>query len=277
MFEGDVNTKGGVEMKKNRLMKLSLVLFVTGWAMLPIGRTVSAAPRTRPANAGVPKKVSLGDAQTISKPFVVRAATPTLEERGRAALRLLGFDYADAFPGWTISFLPGRDRLLGLTLVGERRVEIYIRKDRPAAGLAHDIAHEFGHIVDVSYNTEKIRARYLVLRRLPAGTPWWACNSCRDLEVGAGDFAEVFAHLVAPRFAFYSRVKGVPDAETSEAIRTEVLPLALRLKPSSVEPGPGSEVPAESTAAKVTIVPAVTNVATGVATGETIGTAAPAP
>jgi hypothetical protein len=238
-------------MKKNRSLKLSLVVFATICAMVPTARTVSAAPKTRAVNAGVSKKVSLGDPQTISKPFVLRAATPTLEARGRAALQLVGFDYADAFPGWTISFLPGRDRLLGLTLVGERRVEIYIRKDRSAVGLAHDIAHEFGHIVDVSYNTEKIRAKYLVLRKLPAGTPWWACNSCRDLEVGAGDFAEVFAHLVAPRFAFYSRVKGVPDAETSDAIRTEVLSAALRMKPNSVEPVPGSEMPAESTAATV--------------------------
>lgn len=225
------------------------VLFVTVCAMFSTDRSVLAGPKARGVPAAATKKVSLGESQTISQPFVIKAASRTLEERGRAALGMLGFDYEDAFPGWTIAFLPGRERLLGLTVVGDRRVEIFIRKDRPVAGLAHDIAHEFGHIVDVTYNNDRIRSLFLDLRKLPASSAWWACNSCRDLEVGAGDFAEVFAYIVAPRFAFYSRLKGTPDAQLADAIRTQVLPKAIRFYGGTNEPVAPTEVPVAKTEA----------------------------
>jgi hypothetical protein len=223
----------------------SLVLVVVVFLAMSPDRAVGAQGKTKARSqvrSQASKQVVIGKAQSIAAPFVIRSSSAALDARGRAALELLRFDYEDAFPGWTISFLPGRQRLLGLTLVGERQVEIYIRKDRPVEGIAHDIAHEFGHIVDVTYNNDQIRSRYLKARGLSAETPWWACNSCRDLEVGAGDFAEVFAHIVAPRFAFYSKLKSAPSEQVSETIRTEVLAPALRVRPL-VEPAPPPGVP----------------------------------
>ncbi len=189
--------------------------------------------------------MTIGEAQSISKPFTVRATNSALEERGRDALALIAFDYAEAFPGWTISFRPARKRLLGVTLVNKRRIEIYLRKDRPTAQVAHDIAHEFGHVVDVLYNTEASRAKYVSIRGLPAGVPWWACNSCRDSEVGAGDFAEVFAQLVAPRTVFYSQLKGYPTASVVDEIRREIVPKGIRLRQSTGAPTAGILAEAE--------------------------------
>jgi hypothetical protein len=222
-------------------LALLVVVVLASSAHRAVGAPAKGKARAQ-VRAQASKRLTLGEAQSIVAPFVVRSANASLDERGRAALALLRFDYEQAFPGWTISFLPGRQRLLGLTLVGERRIEVYIRKDRSVEGVAHDIAHELGHAADVTYNNEKSRARYLKERGLPADTPWWACNSCRDLEVGAGDFAEVFAHLVAPRFAFYSKLKPAPDARVSEILRTEVLAAELKVQPLS-EPAPVPSVP----------------------------------
>jgi hypothetical protein len=219
---------------RKRATCIVVALGVLG-AIVPNSRVVWAVVKTQPLPAS-PKNVTIGESQSISKPFVVWAASPALEERGRKALAMIAFDYAEAFPGWTISFRPARKRLLGVTLVSERRIEIYVRKNRPTDQVAHDIAHEFGHVVDVSYNNEASRAKYVSIRGIPAGTPWWACDSCRDSEVGAGDFAEVFAHLVAPRTAFYSQVKGSPSAKVAEDIRTQVIPRELRFHPVAVSP-----------------------------------------
>jgi hypothetical protein len=223
----------------------SLVLVIVMLLATSAERAVGAQGKTKARSqvrSQSAKQVAIGKAQSIAAPFVIQSSTAALDARGRAALELLRFDYEDAFPGWTISFLPGRQRLLGLTLVGERQVEIYIRRDRSTEGIAHDIAHEFGHIVDVTYNNDQIRSKYLKARGLSAETPWWACNSCRDLEVGAGDFAEVFAYIVAPRFAFYSKLKSAPSERVSETIRTEVLAPALRVRPL-VEPDAPAGVP----------------------------------
>lgn len=206
--------------------------------------TKSTVASSRKSTIRAPKKaptkvVALAQAQSISSPFVIEASNAALEERGRAALNMLLVNAAETFPGWTVSFRPGRDRLLGLTLVSERRVEIYIRDDRPLAGIAHDLAHELGHVFDVSYNSTARREAYLSLRGLSAETQWWACDSCRDLEVGAGDFAEVFAHLIGPPFAFYSQVKARPDARVSDLIRAQILAPVLRSSAATTESVPG--------------------------------------
>lgn len=235
---------------KTRSIRRGTALLTVFMAITMNDRSVGAVPRAKNATRSTPvskKRVVLAQAQSISQGFSVEASDSALADRGRAALRLLEFDPAQAFPGWTVAFLPRRDRLLGLTLVNERRVEIYVRTDRPIEGLAHDLAHEFGHVFDVSYNTNAVREKYLGLRGLEKDTQWWACDSCRDLEVGAGDFAEVFAHLVAPRFAFYSKVKPRPGQAVSDRIRTEILAPVLGV--GAPDPGGVLSVSAEPTAA----------------------------
>jgi hypothetical protein len=149
-------------------------------------------------------------------------------ELGRAALALLRIDWADLYPGWTIAFLPARTEYLGMTLVPQRRVEIYVRTDRSAAAIAHDIAHELGHVTDVMYNDDVSRARFLAFRGLGLATPWWTCSGCRDLQVPAGDFAETFALVAAPRYRFYSEVAAEPSAAALADFQQHVLPAAAR-------------------------------------------------
>ena len=149
-------------------------------------------------------------------------------EIGRAALALLQIDWAGLYPGWTIAFLPARSSYLGMTLVSQRRVEIYVRTDRSVTATAHDIAHELGHVTDVMYNDDASRARFLGFRGLATATPWWTCSACRDLQVPAGDFAETFALVAAPRYRFYSEVATEPTRAALGEFMRDVLPSAAR-------------------------------------------------
>ena len=178
---------------------------------LSVGTAVAA--RTAPR---VSVKADIGGAVQLLRPFVVetaRSADAAEYERGMQAMALLRIRPQDAFPGWTVSFRKARSGLLGVTLVQERRVEIYVRLNRPITGTAHDLAHELGHVTDVTYNDDQLRAHYLALRNRPLTTPWWTCSGCGDMQVGAGDFAETFAMWAAPRFRFYSELAPVPSDE----------------------------------------------------------------
>lgn len=170
--------------------------------------------------------VQLGEGVTITNPAKVVGSGAALD-RGMQALALINFDWQSAYPGWTIAFLPAKDGLLGLTRVPERRVEIFVRQSRPVAGIAHDLAHELGHVTDVVYGSGQTRETYRSIRQLPTNTPWWTCNSCRDMQVGAGDFAETFALLVAPKYRFYSEVAPIPSAQELAEIVQFVLPQGL--------------------------------------------------
>ena len=174
------------------------------------GMSGAEAARARSAAA----QASIGRGVQIVRPFNVEAPTSATErefERGLTALTLVRLRAQDVFPGWTIAFRPARPGLLGMTLVKARRVEIYVRLDRPLGGIAHDIAHEFGHVADVMLNNDDQRQAYLDLRNRP-GSPWWTCNGCGDLQVGAGDFAETFALWAAPPYRFYSEFAPRPTA-----------------------------------------------------------------
>lgn len=170
---------------------------------------------------------NLGPATQIRNSMTVIGDRRELD-LGRAALATLRLDWETLFPGWTISFLPAKSTLLGMTLVRERRVEIYVRVDRAVQGTAHDIAHELGHVTDVMYNDDAARARYLELRHLAADTSWWTCSGCRDLQVPAGDFAETFAAVAAPHYRFYSEAAPEPTAADLTVFKATVLPDAVR-------------------------------------------------
>lgn len=178
------------------------------------GETASAARSAKRLNRA--PKAEIGTALRLARPLTIEAPTARAGieyERGMRALAMLHIRPQEAFPGWTISFRKAQAGLLGVTLVPERRVEIYVRLDRPLTGLAHDLAHELGHVTDVMYNDDDARSQYLALRNRPGTTPWWTCSGCGDMEVGAGDFAETFAMWAAPRFRFYSVLAPVPTEE----------------------------------------------------------------
>lgn len=184
--------------------------------MLAIGMSSSGvAAASRPTTT---KAAKIGEGVQITR-------APSREDQiGQQALALITYDWRTKLPGWRINFLPPRKGYLALTYRVERRIDVYVRSERPVEGIAHDVAHEIGHALDVTYLDENSRARFLELRALPADTGWWACNSCRDLQTGAGDFAEVFALYAAPRFKFYSELAPVPSDEALRAIVSEVVP-----------------------------------------------------
>ncbi len=202
---------------RNAVRRWRIGAIACGLALCVIaGVSRAEAARTqRSASA----QASIGRGLQVVRSFTVEQRTPATArefDRGTEALALVRVRAQEVFPGWTIAFRPARPGLLGMTLVKQRRVEIYVRHDRPIEGIAHDIAHEFGHVADVMLNNDDQRQAYLDLRNRPDG-PWWTCNGCGDLQVGAGDFAETFALWAAPSFRFYSEFAPRPTtAELNE-------------------------------------------------------------
>ena len=172
-------------------------------------------------------QAQIGAGVQITNTTKVTGSAASLE-LGRAALAQLRVDWENLYPGWTIAFLPGRANYLGMTLVPERRVEIYVRSDRSVTATAHDLAHELGHVTDVMYNTDASRQRFLSLRGLAVDTPWWTCSGCRDLQVPAGDFAETFALAAAPHYRFYSELAPEPTSAAMGDFVETVLPSVVR-------------------------------------------------
>ena len=146
------------------------------------------------------------------------------QNRGAQALALLRVPWQLQLPGWQIVFRGPRKGYLAMTLTPERRIEIYVRNDRPLEGLAHDIAHELGHAIDVTYNGETERANYLALRGLNPRLAWWTCSGCTDLDVPAGDFAETFAQWAGPEYRNYSNLGGRPSQDQLRAIARALYP-----------------------------------------------------
>lgn len=124
---------------------------------------------------------------------------------------LAGLDYPWQGLGFSISFLPARRGMLGATLIEERRIEIYVRPGQSRRQLAHVIAHELGHAVDLTYGNDQRREEWKRVRGIDPALDWWGCFGCTDYATPAGDFAEVFAYwLAGPESGFSGRLVGPP-------------------------------------------------------------------
>jgi hypothetical protein len=193
----------------------------TNW---PASLALSAEPRVVVKTKK--PSVNVGSATQVESEATVVIESSADAAIAEQALSSLSVDWRALAGGWTIDFKGERAGYLGLTLVREKRVEIYMRRGRSAEGVAHDLGHELGHVVDVTFGSDESRAEYLRIRRLKPTTPWWTCAGCTDLQVGAGDFAETFAALVGPRFKFYSELKAKPSTaqlqEIQDALPTQV-------------------------------------------------------
>jgi hypothetical protein len=140
-----------------------------------------------------------------------RVARPTLRERGERALSTFSYDWRNGIPGWEISFHEARSGVLGYTFVDERRIEVYVRPEMSDALLAHVIAHEIGHAVDVTHNSGEDRKRWQRLRGIE-DEPWWPGSGATDFSTGAGDFAESFAAWQVGDNSFRSMIGDSPGA-----------------------------------------------------------------
>jgi hypothetical protein len=194
---------------------LALVLAI-GLGSVGFGDSAASAKTLRPATKS--KSPQIDTALSITAETAVEVDGID-RKRVDDAMALISLDWKHLYAGWTIRFRPARKGFLAVTLVQQKRVDVYVRKDRTSVGIAHDVAHELGHVTDVSFLDETNRLRFLEIRGLPAQTPWWTCNSCGDMQVGAGDFAESFAMLIAPKFKYYSELGTVPDNDQLVGMR----------------------------------------------------------
>jgi hypothetical protein len=211
------------------LIAMLSVNAVGGFGSMAISGVAGAAARATVGDRG---SVKFSNPPINLAPAVVESGITVVMNKGvpeatvRAAIRLVRLDLDGTFPGWTVEFKAPRTGYLGLTLVKQRKIEIYVRAGRSAEGIAHDLSHEFGHVADVTFNDNDDRSLYLANRGLAETTPWWTCNSCGDLQVGAGDFAETFALLIGPKFKFYSEIGSRPSSTQLAAI-AEGLPAEI--------------------------------------------------
>jgi hypothetical protein len=159
-----------------------------------------------------------------------RPAPPPPEEAARhaAVLALIQFPWQQL--EYEIVFLPARKGFRALTIPAKRRIEVYARPQDDVRMIAYDLAHEIGHAIDVSLNTEEIRRKWLEFRGLNPTTVWFGCNRCSDYNTPAGDFAETFARIVLGPEFFRGRIApAIPESD---------LPAAMSFFPKEFFPAP---------------------------------------
>jgi hypothetical protein len=105
--------------------------------------------------------------------------------------------------GYRLALAPRRDPALrALTDTESHTITLYLARDDTPHRTAHDLAHEMGHAWDAEHMTSATRRAYLARRAVPHAE-WWPTKAGHsDYDVGAGDFAEVFAlcHAASPEF-----------------------------------------------------------------------------
>ncbi len=155
------------------------------------------APSTIVVSQPTVLDTSLSSGHTVEVSTV--AATPDMfttvsaeQLLGNQALDLIGLDLDQVFPGWTVEFRGEVKGFHGMTFAKEKRVEVYVDAHDTAQSLAGVVAHELGHVFDVTYMDDEQRIEWLDARGLT--TQWWVGNGLSDFEAGQGDFAEAFAH-----------------------------------------------------------------------------------
>jgi hypothetical protein len=114
---------------------------------------------------------------------------------GAAARTLIDFPVDTALADWSVVFAGPRDGYRGNTNTVTRTITVYVGAVDTPTDVAGVLAHELGHAFDVMYLDAEARAAWQDLRDLDG--PWWPESGAADFAVGAGDFAEAFARVVA--------------------------------------------------------------------------------
>lgn len=173
------------------------------------GPTAVDSTTTTDARAGATASSAATSSTTAS------ASSTAANERGRWALDQISYPWQEKLPGWTVEFDDGRDGLFGLTLVDDKRIEIYVRDDQSDDLLVHIVAHEIGHAVDVTLNDGGDRRAWQHVRGIE-DEPWWPSSAASDFRTGAGDFAESFAYWQARSDNFRSKLGPAPSVDQLE-------------------------------------------------------------
>jgi hypothetical protein len=171
----------------------------------------------------VPRLKTAAMAAALALVVAVAVAPPASAQEyaqavGEAALAQI--DYPIDKLGWSVQFMSGRSGYLGLAIGEERRIEIYVRSTHGVSDVAHTLAHELGHAVDLTYGSNYRRREYRRLRGLSPEYKWFGCDACSDYATPAGDFAEVFEYWLLGDGGFQSQLAGAPDSTTLEYLST---------------------------------------------------------
>lgn len=143
--------------------------------------------------------------------LVDRLGSARSRELAASALAQIRYDWVTALPGWELRLLDGRTGYRGLTFPYERVVEVYLRAGDTPGVLAHVVAHELGHALDVELLDDGDRARWADARGVRPGTPWWVSSGVNDFASGSGDFAESFAWWQTSGAHWHSRLGPPPS------------------------------------------------------------------
>jgi hypothetical protein len=161
-----------------------------------------APPATAPASPAPARHTRA--LQRLSSPDSIRLAAQ--------AMSFVHFDWENRLPGWQLRFLDGRSGYRGLTFPDRKIIEVYVRSSDTPQELAHVVAHELGHAVDVTHLSEIDRATWRAARGFGPATIWFAQGAgSSDFATAAGDFAESFAWIHAPTGHWYGQLSAPPD------------------------------------------------------------------
>ena len=178
----------------------------------PVVTPVPPAPTTTvPAPAAAPPAPVRAAApqSTASVPPPPDPSTP--EGRISAAMARISYPWQQL--GYRIIFLGPQAGISGRTSPRSMGfIDIYVRPDESVDTLAHVIAHEIGHAVDLTYGNDQRRALWERLRGITAQS-WFTCSMCQDFSTPAGDFAETFAFW---QLHDYSRSQLAPAPSPTE-------------------------------------------------------------
>src|SRR4051794_13792470 len=164
----------------------------------PSDAPVIPAPAEAPEPAKAPKRSKAPRRVPTAKPVSAPASGDVCggagwqAQRGSRALASLRHSTP---AGVSVSFKGARSGYLGLTYPAQHHVDMFVRSCSSESWslLRHVMAHEMGHAYDAAHMTAAKRARYMAMRGIPAGTPWFGCGYCTDFATPAGDFAETYS------------------------------------------------------------------------------------
>lgn len=196
-------------------------------ATTPAARPSPTATPTPEASEETTADVAGSQAALVTTEAPAAPPAPAVEsyvERGQAALAMIHYPWQTL--GYDIVFLPGRPYYRAMTYFDEKRIEVYVRPNDELDRIAFDLAHEIGHAVDYTYGTPERRAKWLQVRGIPAGTPWYGCSGCEDFATPAGDYAETFAYWqIGTGWQFSSRMAPLPDQTQLNALEPLMQPV----------------------------------------------------